>query len=91
MTATDAYFKVIRENPKCNIVACYEYESRFTFIKIPPDATYDKEKPYCNAIIAVMKDTGKITTFRPFDISVEEYHNGKEVKDFKKKRGGLRV
>lgn len=91
MTANDAYFKVIRENPKRNLVACYEYESRFVFIKIPPNATYDTADPYCNAMIAVMKDTGKIRSFLPFDISIEEYRNGKEVKDFKKKRGGLNV
>lgn len=86
MTASDAYFELIKVYPQFNIVACYEYDSRFVF-EIRQNGAESDEPPF-DSLMSVMKDTGEVGVFSPLDMTVEEYEAGVRVEDWKK-GGGL--
>ena len=59
MTANDAYFELIKVYPQFNIVACYEYDSRFVF-EIRQNGV-ESDEPQFDSLISVDKTTGKIS------------------------------
>lgn len=86
MTANDAYFELIKVYPQFNIVACYEYDSRFVF-EIRQNGV-ESDEPQFDSLMSVDKTTGEVSVFNPMDMTVEEYEAGVPVKDWKK--GGVR-
>lgn len=81
MTANDAYFELIKVYPQFNIVACYEYDSRFVF-EIRQNGA-ESDEPQFDSLISVMKDTGEVNVFNPMDIPLDEYNTGVHVEDWK--------
>ena len=88
MIANDAYYELIKVYPQFNIVACYEYDSRFVF-EIRQNGVENAD-PQFDSLISVMKDTGEVDVFNPMDISLDEYNAGVRVDDWKK-GGGANV
>lgn len=82
MTANDAYFELIKVYPQFNIVACYEYDSRFVF-EIRQNGV-ESDEPQFDSLISVDKTIGEVGVFNPMDIPLEEYKAGVQVKDWKK-------
>lgn len=83
MIAREAY-AILRNNiPNHEIASCYEYDSIYVFNVYPPDYESRKKQgePF-DSLYAVNKNTGKITTFHPLEMSLKEYKSGKEIKDF---------
>ena len=80
MTAKEAYeiFKVKRGD--LVVLSCYEYDSRFVFQAVTPK--YAKLKTgdvVLDCLYSVEKKSGKLESFKPFNISVDEYRRGKKV------------
>lgn len=66
--------EIVKEKfPTLQFTSGVEYENLYVF--------HDKNAgPMCNASYAVNKTTGQVTHFDPFDISLDDYNNGKTFK-----------
>lgn len=82
MTAKEAYVIVKKKNMGMHIYACTEYKDVFVFNMC---AEKDKELlPKVRGFMwSINKETGEGKMFMPFHMPIEEYRNGKQVKDFK--------
>ena len=74
MTAKDAYIVLKNTKPNYEATRCVEYKMIYVF-QINNGRTD-------GSLCSVHKLTGKVKGFTPFDISVEEYRAGKEIKNF---------
>ena len=83
MNAKDAYAILMSKNKKMKPVKCYEYQMLFVFHMIPLDFDSSDDSNLLDNLYSVNKKTGKISIFKPFHISLEEYLNGKQIFDFK--------
>ena len=80
MTAQEAYRIFTAARDDLVVMSCYEYYSRFVFHAVPPSyATAAKAKEVFDSLYSVVKNTGKVTQFTPFDISTDEYKRGKRI------------
>ena len=80
MTAKEAYeiFKVKRGD--LVVLSCYEYDSRFVFQAGTPKYTKLKDRDVIlDCLYSVEKKSGKLESFKPFNISLDEYRRGKKV------------
>lgn len=80
MTAKEAYeiFKAKRSD--LVVLSCYEYDSRFVFQAVLPKYTKVKDGDVVlDCLYSVEKKSGKFESFKPFNISVDEYQRGKKV------------
>lgn len=84
MTAREAYHKLITKWPDLDAVTCYEYKSIFVFNVVPKNyKNKSKDEVIFDSLCSVNKHTGDVRTFKPFNIPVKEYVNGKEIENFK--------
>ena len=58
------------------ILSCYEYNNLYVF-NIVPKTNMDKNQ--FDKLWSVNKTTGEVINFKPFDISIEDYKNGKRI------------
>lgn len=80
MTVEEAYSKFKKEYSDLVILSCHEYESRFVFYAVPSEyAGTDKQNKVFDSLYSVQKKDGTMSLFTPFDISEEEYDNGKKI------------
>lgn len=77
MTAREAFIKVTSKITGMRVASCHEYDSVFVFQLAPENATNPSR--LLTGLTSVDKKTGIVKTFRPFDISPDEYQHGKEV------------
>lgn len=84
MGVKEAYSIVTRTIPGQKVIKCIEYNTLFVFQmvsknlkpSIQPDEVMD-------CLWSVNKKTGGVRNFKPFDIPLDEYRNGKQVNNFK--------
>jgi hypothetical protein len=85
MVLNDAYtifLDTYKEELKA--LSCYEYSSCFVFNAVPKNLANSKDaSTMFDSLYSVNKSTGKIGTFKPFDMPIEEYRNGHKVATFK--------
>lgn len=80
MTAKQAYTLLITKNPGVKVGKIFEYDSVFVFHLAPDMLSLSKSRsPMLDGLISVNKKTGEVRDFKPFYISIEEYHSGKEI------------
>lgn len=80
MTAKEAYeiFKAKRSD--LVVLSCYEYDSRFVFQAVLPKYAKLKDgNVVLDCLYSVEKKSGKLESFKPFNISIDEYQRGKKV------------
>ena len=82
MTIKQAFALVSIKYPKLVAIRCVEFDSCFVFQMVPPKYKNTPDIVY-DCLNSVDKKTGEVRTFQPFHIPVEEYRNGKEIKNFK--------
>lgn len=83
ITVNEAFSIVNKEIGDREIVSCYEYNTLFVF-KTIPNPSKKKEVDELNSFeYYINKQTKEIGIFQPFNVSFEEYENGREVKNFK--------
>lgn len=82
MTARDAYLFFSSRNKNLLVRSCYEYDSIFVFDAIPKTIK-DRNSEMLDSLYSVSKSNGQIRSFKPYDISLEEYENGKKIENFK--------
>lgn len=81
MTVSEAYNKFVSEHEKLVVLSCYEYDSRFVFEAVSNElADAEYKHTVFDSTFAVIKDSGKIVPFKPFDIPVDEYKRGKRIR-----------
>lgn len=80
MTAKEGYEKIMNWIPDMKCVACYEYETVFVYQMVPSD--YKGNGTLFSGLFSVNKKNGDINSFKPFNIPITEYRNGKRVDDF---------
>ena len=80
MTAKQAYELLMSKRPAVKVGKVFEYDSLYVF-HLAPDmlSMSKKQSPMLDSLISVNKTTGEVRDFKPFHISVEEYHSGKEL------------
>lgn len=81
MTVKEAYKRVQNKLASFAITECYEYADLYVFT-YSPNKSSDKKIRFITMQISVNKTTGEIRDFKPFNISVEDYNNGKKIIDF---------
>ena len=79
MTVKEAYELFKSTYNKLVVRSCYEYDSCFVFEAVSPKYVDVKDDIIFDCIYSVEKTTGKLTSFKPFDISPDEYKRGREV------------
>lgn len=83
MTAKEACVILLNEFTQSKVLQCREYNELFVFMVVPK--TFDETKSngtLMDCLWSVNKKTGEINVFKPFDISLSDYNNGQEIKDF---------
>lgn len=80
MTVKEAYEKLSHRTDKLKVLSCYEYTQLYVFHMSPKN--YDGEDRLVNCSYSVNKTTGLVRDFKPFHISIEEYHSGKQIHDY---------
>ena len=81
MKVDEAYKKFTSEYEKLTVVSCYEYDSCFVFEALSSNFVGAEEQDMVfDSTFAVMKDSGKITAFKPFNIPADEYKRGKRIR-----------
>lgn len=84
MTATEAYKKLVAKWPDLDAVSCRECSTLYIFCVIPKGANnIEMAKKRMDGLCSVNKVTGDVQTFKPFNIPVSDFRNGKEIKKFK--------
>ena len=84
MSAKEAYKKLIAKWPDLDAISCRECETVFIFCIVPEGATnINMAKKRMDGLCSVDKKTGKVQTFKPFNIPLKEFRSGKDVKNFK--------
>lgn len=78
-----AYGLIARRYKDFKIIRCFEYDTRFVFQIVPKDLDETMYDKHLNGLKSVDKKSGSIQTFIPFDMPLEEYNNGREIKKFK--------
>lgn len=79
-----AHILVLGAMPKSKALNCYEYDSLYVFMVVPKNFNESKGTDgLLDCLVSVDKKTGKISDFKPFYISTEEYNRGKEIKKFR--------
>lgn len=80
MTANEAYKVFNKKYPEIFIGKCYDYKTRFVFVI---ESENGKNSDLFDNLMCVIKSTGEVLNFKPFDIPLEEYRAGKKVANFK--------
>lgn len=83
MTPKDAYKRFTNTCKGLTVVSCYEYDSVFVFNAVRDKVNVNGTRPVIDSLYSVDKKTGKVLLFKPFNITVDEYRRGKEIKTFK--------
>lgn len=78
MKVKDAINKFLEKFPDKKIIEGYEYDSIFVFSAVSQETEVGDE-PFFDCQFSVNKETGKISTFKPFFITIDEYKNGKKL------------
>lgn len=87
MIFKDAYGLFLNTYKELEALACYEYDSCFVFNAVPKKLANSKDaETMFDSLYSVNKSTGKISTFKPFDMPIEEYRNGKKIANLKSLR-----
>ena len=82
MTAKEAY-RILMFSGKAGRrqgVNCFEYKDIFTF---ELRRNEELDKPLFDSVYSVNKTTKEVKVFSPFNMDVNDYETGKEIKDFK--------
>ena len=80
MTAQEAYRKFTEEHDDLVVMSCHEYSDRFVFHAVPPEyATPLKAAKIFDSLYSVDKKNGSIASFRPTDVSTEDYRKAKRI------------
>lgn len=79
MTAKEACMIINNTMPYFKILSCYEYNTIFVFQIVNKKAKNVDTSKLLNNTVSVNKMTKEVKSFRPFDISINEYKNGKKV------------
>ena len=84
MKVKEAYELLIANTPKLRPIQCFEYDTLFVFQIVPKsfNEKTDNADQLIDCLRSVNKATKEVRDFKPFHISLNEYRNGKEVKDF---------
>lgn len=83
MDVKKAYSIVTQKIPDQRVIKCIEYKTLFVFQMVSK-----KLKPSTNpnevfdCLWSVNKNTGEVKNFKPFDIPLDEYQNGRQVNNF---------
>lgn len=83
MNSKMAYEIVCKKYKGHKIIRCFEYDTIFSFQIVPKDLDESEYGMHLNGLVSVDKKTGDIKTFNPMQIPIEEYRNGREIKEFK--------
>ena len=80
MLANEAYKIFLSKVKHVNVIKCMEYKSLFVFQYAPKmlDKSKDPTRLH-DTLVSVNKKTKKVKIFQPYDISLEEYRDGREV------------
>lgn len=81
MNVKEAYAVISSKFSKSRVNKCLEYSSLFVFELGSNDK--DSTAKSIGNLYSVNKETGEVKYFIPTELSIEEYKNGKEIKDFK--------
>lgn len=79
MTVKEAHKIFKSEYSNLVVKSCYEYDSRFVFEAVSPKYADLKDDIVFDCLYSVEKASGKLSSFKPFDISPDEYKRGKKV------------
>ena len=82
MIVEQAHKLLIDKMSNWTAIACFEYNTVFVF-NIVPTKDANANTTMFDSLFSVDKQSGEIKNFKPFDISLEEYRAGKEIKNFK--------
>lgn len=83
MVGKEAYNLFTDKHSNLDVLTGYEFDSVFVFNAKPKNVTLKENDTIFDYSFSVDKKTGEIKAFQPFFIPIEEYRNGKEIKDFK--------
>lgn len=85
ITAKEAHSLLMNKfSEKLKALQCFEYNEIFVFKAVPKSFVENNQKGVLlDCLWSVNKKTGEIRDFKPFYISLKDYKNGKEIKDFK--------
>lgn len=79
MTLQEAIKILTKKFPNRKIIAAYEYDSVFVFSLVSKNSKIDTDEGLFDCQTSVDKKTGEILTFQPWNISANEYKQGKKV------------
>ena len=82
ITVKDAYLFFSSRNKNLFVRSCYEYASVFVFDAIPKSIK-NRDSEILDSLYSVDKITGQVKAFKPYDISLDEYENGKKIGNYK--------
>lgn len=77
----DKEFRDIIETsfPEFDIDSAYEYKNLVVFNLRPKDLELEEDQVLLNSSFSIDKKTKALKVFKPFDISVEDYQNGRKI------------
>lgn len=76
----DAYVIFANKIPNRKVVKCIEYDSLFVFQTVSVKFKGENADEVFDSLYSVNKKTKEVRNFKPFDIPLDEYRRGKEVK-----------
>lgn len=83
MTVKEAYAIFLNKMPEMKAIRCFEYDSIYVFQFLPKNSKKsDETDDTLDCTASVDKRSREVRAFQPFDISIEEYRNGKEITNF---------
>lgn len=65
--------------PNQKILSIYEYDSVYVFSSAPKNSKATSDEGLFDCQTSVNKKTGKIQTFQPWNIPIDEYKRGKKL------------
>lgn len=81
ITCKEAYSLIQKEHLKA--IKCFEYDTLFVFQVVPENFDTTKSTDgMLDCMRSVNKKTGVVRDFKPFHIPIDEYRNGKQIKNF---------
>ena len=81
LNIAEAYAKIRKE--KLKVIKAFEYKTLFVFQVVPENFDMTKTTDgLLDCLRSVNKETGQVRDFKPLNIPLDEYRNGKELKTF---------